>query len=130
MGAEDLLSMLKRIRAIRHACDLDLLLFFYRHGHALLTSDQLVAFLGYGHEQVAKSLDKMIDAGLLTRSQTSHAARLYVLELRGLSDGVLSSLLKIAATRQGRQDVMRLLESGPDRALVPARGAAPPLPMA
>jgi hypothetical protein len=111
--------MLGRIRAIRHPCDLDLLLFFYRHPRALLTSEQLVAYLGYDRERVEKSLDGLIEAGLLTRSQstyTSHAAHLYVLELRGPDGALLASLLKIAATRQGRQDVMRLLESGPNGA--------------
>lgn len=102
--------MLDRIRGIRHACDLDLLLFFHRHPSALLTSEQLVAYLGYDGERVAKSLDGLIEAGLLTRSQyPSHAARMYVLELAAVPDGLLPSLLKIAATRQGRHDVMRLL---------------------
>jgi hypothetical protein len=110
--------MLGRIRAVRHACDLDLLLFFYRHPRALLTGEQL-AYLGYDCERVEKSLDGLIEAGLLTRSQntyTSHAAHLYVLGLRGPDGALLASLLKIAATRQGRQDVMRLLESGPNGA--------------
>jgi hypothetical protein len=50
---QDLRSMLDRIRGIRHACDLDLLLFFYRHPRVLLTGDRLVAYLGYDREQVA-----------------------------------------------------------------------------
>ena len=117
MDTLDLRSMLDRIQGIRHACDLDLLLFFYRHPRALLTSEQLVAYLGYDRERVVKSLDGLIEAGLLTRSQNpSHAAHLYVMHLRDLPDGLLSSLLKIAATREGRQGVMRLLESGPNRA--------------
>lgn len=115
MDRKDLRSMLDRIQGIRHPCDLDLLLFFYRHPRALLTSEQLVAYLGYDHERVAKSLDGLIEAGLVTRSQNpTHAARLYVLELGSLPGGLLASLLKIAATRQGRQDGLRLLESGPN----------------
>jgi DNA-binding MarR family transcriptional regulator len=114
-------SILERIRSVRHACDLDLLLFFHRHPCALLMSEQIVAYLGYDREQVARSLDGLIEAGLLTRSQNpSHTARLYVLELSGVPGGLLSSLLRIAGTRQGRQDVMRLLKSAPDRA--PAAG--------
>lgn len=113
--------MLDRIQGIRHACDLDLLLFFYRNPCALLTSEQIVAYLGYDLERIGKSLDALIDAGLLTRSQNpTHAARLYMLQLHAGPDGLLSSLLKLAATRQGRQDVMRLLE--PDAG--PRRGAA------
>jgi hypothetical protein len=107
--------MLVRIRGIRHACDLDLLLFFYRHPRALLTDEQLVASLGYDREQVAKSLDGLIEAGLLTRSQNpSHTARLYVLELGSLPGGLLSSFLKIVATRPGREEAMRLLRPGTD----------------
>ena len=110
MRTQGLRSTLDRIRGIRDACDLDLLLFFYRHPLALLTSEQIVAFVGYDRERVVKSLDGLIEAGLLTRSPNpAHAARLYVLELGGLPGALLASLLKIAATRQGRQDVMRLL---------------------
>ena len=102
--------MLDRIRGIRHACDLDLLLFFYRHPSALLTSDLIVAYLGYSPEQVAKSFERLIEAGLLTRSQSpSHAAQLYALELGG-DLGPLSSLLRIASTREGRLGVKQLLE--------------------
>ena len=115
-------SSLKRLRGIQHACDLDLLLFFSRHPRALLTSEQLVAYLGYDRDRVAKSLDGLIDAGLLSRSQNpSHTARLYVLERSGPLGGALASLLKIAATREGRQLVLRLLEPGPDRPPVAVR---------
>jgi hypothetical protein len=120
MTTHDLRSMLERIRGVRHACDLDLLLFFHRHPLALLTSEQIVGYVGHGRERIAKSLDGLIEAGLLTRSQNpSHAARLYALEPDGVPGGLLSTFLKIAATRQGRLEVMRLLGSGPG----PARGA-------
>ena len=109
--------MLEGIGGIRHACDLDLLLFFQRHPHALLTSEQLVAYLGYDRERVAKSLDGLIECGLLNRSQNpSRPARLYVLEPGALPGGLLSSFLKIAATPQGRQELIRLLKSAPDAA--------------
>lgn len=105
--------MLDRIRGVRHACDLDLLLFFYRHPLALLTGEQLVTYLGRDREQVAKSLDGLIEAGLVTRSQSPpDTARLYVLELGALPGGLMSSFLQIAATRQGRLEVIRLLGSG------------------
>ena len=119
--ADDLRSMLERIRGVRDGCDLDLLLFFHRHPRALLTSEQIVAYVGHDRERIAKSLDALIEAGLLTRSQNpSHAARLYALELDGVPGGLLSAFLKIAATRQGRLEVMRLLGSGPG----PAPGAS------
>ena len=108
--------MLEQIRGVRHECDLDLLLFFYRHPRALLASEQIVACVGYPGERVAKSLDGLIEAGLLTRSQNpSHAARLYVLVPDAIPGGVLASFLKIAATREGRLQVMRLLRGDPGR---------------
>jgi hypothetical protein len=110
VGTQELRSMLDRIRGIHHACDLDLLLFFYRHSHALLTGEQLVAYVGHDRERVAKSLDGLIEAGLVTRSQSpSRTARLYVLEMDAIPGGVLSSFLKITATRQGRREAMTLL---------------------
>jgi hypothetical protein len=115
-------SSLKRLRGIQHACDLDLLLFFSRHPRALLTSEQLVAYLGYDRDRVATSLDGLIDAGFLTRSQNpSHTARLYVFEHGGPSGGELASLLRIAATREGRQLVLRLLQPPSDRPTVAVR---------
>lgn len=111
--------MLDRIRGLRHPCDLDLLLFFYRHPRTLLTGERLVSYLGYDREQVARSLDGLIEVGLLTRSQNpSHTARLYILELDSLPGGLLSSFLKRAATRPGRREAMRLLagESGAPKA--------------
>ena len=113
--------MLDRIRGIRHACDLDLLLFFYRHPCSLLTSERLVDFVGYDLERVAKSLEGLIEAGLLTRSPNpAHAARLYLLKRHGLRGGVLEPFLEIAATREGRGEVMRLLQPAPNGA--PAAG--------
>lgn len=119
--------MLDRIRGIRHACDLDLLLFFYRHSCALLTGEQLVVYLGYDRAQVAKSLDGLIEAGLVTRSQNpSRTARLYVLEMDAVPGGALSSFLKIAATLQGRREAIRLLGlPGPAEPLSPGSGAVP-----
>lgn len=128
MGRPDLRYMLERIRGIRNACDLDLLLFFYRHPCALMTSERLVAYVGYDRERISKSLDGLIEAGLLTRSPNpAHAARLYVLKLGGLPDSLLAPLLEIAATRDGRRDVMRLLAPRPNGA--PAAGHIAALPL-
>jgi predicted transcriptional regulator len=105
--------LLQRMSGIRHRCDLDLLLFFQRHSCALLAAERLAACLGYGIDQVAKSLEGLIAAGLLDRSgKPSHGARLYHLKLNSRPE--LSSLLSIAVTCEGRRDVMRLLrpESG------------------
>ena len=107
--------MLARIRGIRDACDLDLLLFFYRHPCTLLTSERLVDYVGYDRDRVAKALDGLIDAGLLKRSPNPvHAARLYILKLYGLPGGLLEPLLTFAATREGRREVMLLLKPEPN----------------
>ena len=104
-------SAVDRVPAIQHACDLDLLLFFKRHPRALLTSDQIVSYLGYDRERVARSLEGVITAGHLTRSQQpSRAVRLYVLTNDG-AGGPLSTLLDIASTREGRGAVLRHLAS-------------------
>lgn len=117
MSPNELDSTLKRIPAIRQGCDLDMLLFFHRHPCALLTSEQLVSFLGYDRERIAMSLESLIDSGLLARSQSpAHAARLYTLELRGLPGGLLASLLRFAGTREGRRQVMIRLAPGSPRA--------------
>jgi biotin operon repressor len=115
MDTQDLGSLLERIGAIREACDLDLLLFFHRHPRALLTGEELAASLGYDRERIANSIEGLIEAGLLTRSQSpSHAAQLYALELGG-DLGPLSSLLRIASTREGRLGVKQLLQSSPTK---------------
>ena len=120
MDTQDLGSLLERIGAIREACDLDLLLFFHRHPRALLTGEELAACLGYGRERIANSIEGLIEAGLLTRSQNpARAARLYVLALDGVPGELLSSLARIAATREGRQAAMRRLGFPPDRAQSP-----------
>jgi DNA-binding MarR family transcriptional regulator len=116
MAAQDLRSMIERIPGLTHPGDLDLLLFFHRHPCVLLTAEQLVNYLGYDREQVGKSLDGLIDAGLVVRSQNPpRTARLYVLELAALPGELLSSFLEIVATRAGRQEAIRLLRSRRDQ---------------
>jgi len=110
MTSRQLRQLLERSNVLRHACDVDLLLFFYRHPQSLLTSDQLAAFVGYGLPQIAKSLDALIAAGVIERSQNpTHYARMYRL-LRGSPDGWLAAIVKVAGTREGRHDVLRLLK--------------------
>src|SRR5688500_16645576 len=112
-GVADPSVPLRRLPGLRHPCDLDLLLFFQRHPCALLAAEQLAACLGYGIDQVTKSLDGLTAAGLLDRSRhSSHGAWLYGLELDHRPE--LSSLLNIAVTCEGRRDVMRLLAPAPD----------------
>ena len=89
------------------ACDVDLLLFFLRHPHTLLTSDRLAAYVGYDLNQVAASLDKLIASGLVERSRNpTYATRLYTLKRDGFRHEWLSWLREIGSTREGRLDLM------------------------
>jgi DNA-binding MarR family transcriptional regulator len=99
-------------------CELDLLVFLYRHPRTLLTNEQLAAFVGYDMKQVARSIDAFIEAGLLERTQNStHAARMYLLVLEGPRKDGIRALLELASTRQGRRDILELLD--PRRANAP-----------
>jgi hypothetical protein len=112
MNRDDARQLLDRIGVLRNTCDLDLLLFFARHPRSLLTSGALATFLGYSLGQMAGSLDTLLAARLLTRTQTPmHAARLYVLSAAGDSAEWLPSLLEHASTREGRQALIDALKS-------------------
>jgi hypothetical protein len=105
--------LLGQAPAIGNACDLDLLLFLQRHPRALLTSEQLAAFVGYDIREVAKSLETFIAADLLERTQNPmHAARMYVLVLDGPQNGGIRELLKLASTRNGRHSILQALDPG------------------
>lgn len=97
---------------VRNACDFDLLVFLHRHPRALLTSEQIAAFVGYDIKEIAKSLEALIEAGFLERTQNPmHAARMYVLDLDGPQHGGIRELLKLASTRTGRHGVLQTLNS-------------------
>ena len=129
MAAKRIGDLLDRIECLRHPCDLDLLLFFSRHPRAYLITERLAEYVGYELPQVAQSLETVITAGLLRRSPDStHPARLYVLTPDSTHGGWLSSLLRIAATREGRLAVIHELKqrqpSGPAAGKKPGRVAA------
>jgi hypothetical protein len=112
MNHDDARRLVERIGVLRHPSDLDLLLFFARHPRSLLTSGALATFLGYSLGQTAGSLDVLLAARLLTRTQTPmHAARLYVLSVGGTTADWLPSLLQHASTREGRQALIDALRS-------------------
>jgi hypothetical protein len=103
-------QLIGRVGVLRHPCDLDLLLFFARRRRALLTSDQLAAFLGYGVKDIAASLELFLDAGLLSRTPNrKHAARLYVFVPSDAEREWLPALLTLGSTREGRLEMMRAL---------------------
>lgn len=103
MGPQDAIHLLDRLGVLSHPCDLDLLLFFAKHPRCLLPSESLAAFLGYEARLIAESLDSLLAAGLLARTQTTaHAARLYVLAADSATGESLSAVLNAASTRTGR----------------------------
>ncbi len=105
-------DLLARIGSLEHPCDLDLLLFFYRHPQAFLKSERLAEYVGYDLPQVERSLETLMTAGFLRQSPDStRPARLYVLTRSSSAlGGWLSSLLRIAATREGRLAVIHALK--------------------
>ena len=106
-------DLLDRIGGIKDPCDLDLLLFFYRHPRAVLSSERLALYVGYDLSQIAKSLETLIAAGLLTRMQRPTAgARMYVLATDNPHGGWLDALLRHASTRPGRLATLAALARG------------------
>jgi DNA-binding MarR family transcriptional regulator len=109
---EELKQLLAGISVIQNGCDLDLLVFLSRHPRTLLTNEQIAAFVGYDMKQVAQSLEAFIEAGLLERIQNPmHAARMYLLELKGPQTGGFKKLLDVAFTREGRRAILDTLKS-------------------
>lgn len=103
MKREQARRLLDRIGAVRNPCDLDLLLFFVRHPRALLTSDQIAAYIGYDVKRIGDSLDRLLDAKLLTRSQNqAPAARRDIFSVAGPNGGSLPALVDLVSTREGR----------------------------
>jgi hypothetical protein len=102
MKDDHIRRLLDQIGVLRRPCDLDLLLFFIRHPHALLSSDQIAAFVGYEVKTLGESLDVLVTAELLTRIQTPTSAELHVFAVGGPHDDWLPSLVELASTREGR----------------------------
>jgi len=105
-------DLLDHIGCLEHPCDLDLLLFFYRHPQAFLKSERLTEYVGYDLPRVERSLETLMTAGLLRQSPVAtRPARLYVLTRSSSTlGGWLASLLRIAATREGRLAVIHALK--------------------
>ncbi len=110
MQHEQVHRLLDRFAVLRNPCDLDLLLFLVRHPRALLSSDQIAALLGYPVERLGDSLDALVTANLLSRTQKPNGvARMYVFADRVAPDW-LSSLVELASTRAGRLALRNALE--------------------
>ena len=110
---EEARRLLERAHILREPADFDLLVFFARHPRTLLASESLAALLGYELKDIARSLEALLECGLLKRTQTSaHAARLYVFAADAPPEW-LPPLLKMAATRTGRLALRQLLAHRP-----------------
>lgn len=97
------------ITRIKNPCDLDLLLFFARHPDALMTSEQLAVLVGYDLQQIAKSLDLLVERKVLRRKQNpTHPARLYRFRADHW-DPRFRDTLKVASTVEGRREINRVL---------------------
>jgi hypothetical protein len=98
---------------VRRACDLDLLIFFVRHPTTMMTSEQLAAFVGYDLSQISRSLEVLLEARLLARTQSpAHAARLYEFTPARTGGGWLPAFVRLASTRTGRIALKVALHSG------------------
>lgn len=105
-------TLLNRVEALGHPCDLDLLIFFVKHPNTLMASEQLASFMGYDVNQLAQSLEVLVDAGLVTRSQTrARVTRMYTLSQGGIHQGWLPALIALASTRPGRLALISILKT-------------------
>ena len=106
--------VLKRLPALQRPCDLDLLVFFAQHSRTLMSSEQLAQLLGYKLNEIARSLDALIAAGFLTRTQSpARPARMYVFATGGTNGGSLSAIVEFASTREGRLALRGALTGSP-----------------
>jgi DNA-binding MarR family transcriptional regulator len=115
LGGMESLERLLDAAGLKQPCDLDLVLFFSRHQDALMTSDNLAAFLGYDLSELAKSLDVLVERRLLIRSQNpTNSARLYRFTTEH-ADRPLQALLEVASALEGRRRLRHLLRQNHSR---------------
>jgi hypothetical protein len=102
--------LLGHVPTLQRRCDFDLLMFFAKHPQTLMGSEQLAKLLGYELKAVAQSLDVLLAAGLLTRTQNpTRTARLYEFATDEASLAWLPDFVAFASTRQGRLALRRAL---------------------
>jgi len=108
MSGTRISELLDSVRAIGTPTDLDLLLFFYRHPHSLMTLERLAAVAGHDAERVAASLRAFIQAGLVAETAKPRLG-VRILSFRPPADDSLTSLMQIASTRSGRLELLQAL---------------------
>lgn len=110
-------TLLKSLPVLQHTCDLDLLVFFAKHPRTLLSTEQLAQLLGYQVSEIARSRNGLLAAGLLTRTQNpTRRPRLYVFTIDGANGRSLSTLVRLASTREGLLALRLALVSAPAEA--------------
>src|SRR5687768_11910609 len=120
MAHETIPHLLDRVAAIHSRCDLDVLVYLFRHADALVTGEHVAAAVGCGLKQVAGSLDSFVFAGLLKRKVSqADGPGMYVFAVGRPADGPLATLLQLASTRPGR---LQILEALAGRMPQPGRG--------
>jgi DNA-binding MarR family transcriptional regulator len=110
---EAIKALLAQTPVVTSACELDLLVFLYRHPRTLLTNERLAILVGYDMTEIARAIEGFIEAGIVERTQDSmHAARMYLLQLEGPQVGGLRALIALASTREGRRGILQVLVPG------------------
>jgi len=110
MARETVLHLLDRVAAIHSPCDLDVLVYLFRHADALLTGERVAAAVGYDLKQTAGSLDSLVFAGLVKRTWSrADGPGMYVFTVGRPADGPLASLLELASSRPGRLQILEAL---------------------
>jgi len=110
MPHETIPHLLDRVAAIHNRCDLDVLVYLFRHADALVTGEHVADAVGYDLKSVAGSLDSFVLAGLLTRKMSrTDGPGMYVFAVGRPADGPLASLLQLASSRPGRLEILGAL---------------------
>jgi len=112
MARETIPHLLDRVAAIHNRCDLDVLVYMFRHADALVTGEHVADAVGRDLKEVAASLDSFVFAGLLKRKLSrTDGPGLYVFAVGRPADGPLASLLQLASSRPGRLEILDALAS-------------------
>lgn len=112
MAHETIAHLLDRVAAVHSRCDLDVLVYLFRHADALLTGENVAAAVGCDLNHVAGALDSFVIAGLLTRKRSrTEGPGMYVFAVGRPADGPLASLLQLASSRPGRLQILEALAS-------------------
>lgn len=110
MTRETITHLLDRVAVVHSRCDLEVLVYLFRHADALLTGERIATAVGYDLKQVAGSLDSLVFSGLVKRTWSrTDGPGMYVFAVGRPADGPLASLLEMASSRPGRLQILEAL---------------------